>query len=115
MEDWASIGAVGTALTLILGLVARIRSFEQSIRKDLREMVQEEIVTLNTAIAKKADKAEMENAITAITSEVKNMSRSMTDFIGRMDKHVETFYEQDKNLEREITDIRIEQARREGH
>ncbi len=115
MEDWASIGAVGTALTLILGLVARIRSFEQSIRKDLREMVQEEIVTLNTAIAKKADKAEMENAITAITSEVENMSRSMTDFIGRMDKHVETFYEQDKNLEREITDIRIEQARREGH
>ena len=61
---------------------------------DRREVkITDEITRLETAMENKADKSTLDGAIERVCDAVDAMGRQQKDFVKRMDKHVEIFYD----------------------
>jgi len=77
----------------VLGGVFTAYKFINMILDRRDKKIFREIKRLESIVDKKADKTEVTSAVDRVCAAVVAMGKEQRDFVGRMDKHVETFYD----------------------
>jgi hypothetical protein len=126
MDDYKLIGMAVIGLGGALGFYMKLRSFEKSLMTEIEDKMNDKCEGLEKMINAKADSSKMEAIMASIQNSVGTLNQSMTEFMERQNKHVETLYDEDKaqrenlskcqtRMNEKITEIKIEQARNEQH
>lgn len=80
---------------------------------DRREIkITDEITRLETAMENKADKNTLDSAVKRVCDAVDAMGKQQEEFVKRMDKHVETFYDHNEAHKTEMHKLELRIASR---
>ena len=96
----------------VLGGVFTIYKFINMVldRREIKFI--NEITRLEAAMKNKADKNTLDSAIKRVCDAVEGMGKQQKEFVKRMDKHVETFYDHNEAHKTEMHKLELRMASR---
>lgn len=117
MEDYGTIGVMVSVFGALAAAVARVRSFEKSIIDEVDRRIDDAFKKMDSKLEVKADMIaamKIEQSVERLSGDVGNLASSVSDFIRRQDEHIKTLYDQDHALAEQVSNLRVEVARKHG-
>ena len=96
----------------VLGGVFTIYKFINMVLDRRETKITDEITRLEAAMKNKADKNTLDSAIKRVCDAVEGMGKQQKEFVKRMDKHVETFYDHNEAHKTEMHKLELRMASR---
>lgn len=98
----------------VLGGVFTVYKFINMVLDRREAKITDEILRLETVMKSKADKSTLDGAIERVCDAVDAMGKQQKDFVKRMDKHVETFYDHHETHKEDMHKIELRLASERG-